>query len=168
MWIFIFVCSESLWVGFFFFLAQYHSMISLWVLCYSNWNFRGMEIVGLWKFVLFYITMNLIRLHQDHLLDVDLNFQWVVLRLMLLIATDYLQVIIEIGRKELKTNSNLLHHIPSVVTVHLFMKLSYCKQRKSVIQETTWMLLATSTLFLPKAAISITESRSDYGNALLW
>ena len=32
--------------------------------------------------------------------------------------------------------SNLLHHVRSVVTVHLLIKLSYCKQRKSVIQET--------------------------------
>lgn len=64
--------------------------------------------------------------------------------------------------------SNLLCHVPSVVTVRLLIKLSYCKQRKSVIQEITLMLLATSVFFFSKAAIIINESLSDYGNALLW
>lgn len=64
--------------------------------------------------------------------------------------------------------SNLLYRVPSVVTVHLLIKLSYCKQWKSGIQETTWMLLATFAFFFTKAAIIINESLSDYGNALLW
>lgn len=54
---------------------------------------------------------------------------------MLLISKHYLQVIIHIGRKDLKTNSNLLYHIPSVVIVHMLMKL--LETLKIVIQETT-------------------------------
>lgn len=85
---------------------------------------------------------------------------------MLLISKHYLQVIIHIGRKDLKTNSNLLYHIPSVVIVHMLMKL--LETLKIVIQETTWMLLATFAFFFTKATIIINESLSDYGNALLW
>lgn len=35
------------------------------------------------------------------------------------------------------SNYNLLHHVPSVGTLHLLMKLFYCKHLKSIVQETT-------------------------------